>query len=193
MKLICKQCHQEFELTESEIQFFRSKGLNLPKRCQKCRQQNKEEKLNQGITVIKIEKEKPSVPVWILIAVILFFVIVIAVIFLNQKRVQKTSLLSETAVFVTETETFPETTVPPSETETENETTAPPTETETETTVPETQKPEITYVLNTYRMKFHKPNCDSVSEMNPQNRVYFYGTREEAVAQGYSPCGNCQP
>ncbi|MBE6875556.1 MAG: hypothetical protein E7496_02340 [Ruminococcus sp.] len=42
-------------------------------------------------------------------------------------------------------------------------------------------------------MKFHKPTCPSVSEMNYRNRVYFYGTREDAVAQGYSPCGNCKP
>ena len=53
--------------------------------------------------------------------------------------------------------------------------------------------PTPTYVLNTYRKKFHYPTCASVAQMNPENRQNFYGTREEAIAQGYSPCGNCQP
>lgn len=42
MKRICKQCGREFELSESEISFYKSKGLELPKRCQACRNQNKE-------------------------------------------------------------------------------------------------------------------------------------------------------
>ncbi len=50
-----------------------------------------------------------------------------------------------------------------------------------------------TYILNTYRKKFHYPTCASVTQMNPENRQKFYGTREEAIAQGYSPCGNCKP
>ena len=53
--------------------------------------------------------------------------------------------------------------------------------------------PSPTYVLNTYRKKFHKPSCSSVTQMNPENRQNFYGTREEAIDKGYSPCGNCKP
>ena len=49
------------------------------------------------------------------------------------------------------------------------------------------------YVLNTYRMKFHYPTCDSVTQMSPENRKYYHGTREEIIAKGYSPCGNCKP
>lgn len=49
------------------------------------------------------------------------------------------------------------------------------------------------YVLNTYRMKFHYPTCDSVTQMSPENREYYHGTREEIIAKGYSPCGNCKP
>lgn len=52
---------------------------------------------------------------------------------------------------------------------------------------------QVTYYLNTYRHKFHTPDCSSVYEMNPDNRQEFYGTREEAIAQGYSPCQNCCP
>ena len=50
-----------------------------------------------------------------------------------------------------------------------------------------------TYYLNTYRKKFHYPSCPSVTQMNDENRCPFYGTREEAIAMGYSPCGNCKP
>lgn len=41
MKYICKQCGKEFELTESEIDFYKSKNLSLPKRCKECREKNK--------------------------------------------------------------------------------------------------------------------------------------------------------
>ena len=33
MKRICKQCGKEFELSQSEINFYNSKNLSLPKRC----------------------------------------------------------------------------------------------------------------------------------------------------------------
>lgn len=42
MKCVCKQCGTTFELSESEIAFYRKKNLNLPKRCKECRQENKE-------------------------------------------------------------------------------------------------------------------------------------------------------
>lgn len=41
MKRVCKQCGKSFELSESEIAFYKSKNLNLPKRCKACRQANK--------------------------------------------------------------------------------------------------------------------------------------------------------
>ena len=42
MKRVCKQCGKSFELSESEIAFYKSKNLNLPKRCKACRQANKQ-------------------------------------------------------------------------------------------------------------------------------------------------------
>ena len=36
----CKQCGKEFNLTDSEIQFYKSKSLELPKRCSDCRKKN---------------------------------------------------------------------------------------------------------------------------------------------------------
>lgn len=37
----CRQCGKEFTLTESEIEFYKKKGLQLPKRCKACRESNK--------------------------------------------------------------------------------------------------------------------------------------------------------
>lgn len=42
MKQICSQCGKQFELSESEKQFYKSKGLELPKRCKSCREANRE-------------------------------------------------------------------------------------------------------------------------------------------------------
>lgn len=36
----CKQCGKNFIITDSEIEFFKSKGLELPKRCSSCRKKN---------------------------------------------------------------------------------------------------------------------------------------------------------
>lgn len=52
---------------------------------------------------------------------------------------------------------------------------------------------EMEYVLNTNTHKFHYPDCSSVSKMSEANRQDFVGTREEVIAQGYEPCGNCNP
>lgn len=49
------------------------------------------------------------------------------------------------------------------------------------------------YVLNTHTKKFHYPSCGSVKKMKEKNKSYFTGTREEVLARGYSPCGNCHP
>lgn len=42
MKVTCKQCGKEFELSNSEIDFYKSKNLELPKRCKECRELNKQ-------------------------------------------------------------------------------------------------------------------------------------------------------
>ena len=48
------------------------------------------------------------------------------------------------------------------------------------------------YIGNAYRHTFHYRDCPSVDEMNIENQVPF-NTREEAVTNGYRPCGNCRP
>jgi len=49
------------------------------------------------------------------------------------------------------------------------------------------------YILNTNTHKFHYPGCKSVKQMKESNKQPFSGTRDEAIAMGYSPCGNCHP
>ena len=51
----------------------------------------------------------------------------------------------------------------------------------------------VTYVGNANTGKFHRPNCASVSRMNPGNKVFFYGGRDEPLRLGYEPCKNCKP
>jgi len=51
----------------------------------------------------------------------------------------------------------------------------------------------VTYVANTSGKTFHLPSCSSVDTMKPENKLEFTGTREELIAQGYSPCGRCHP
>lgn len=49
------------------------------------------------------------------------------------------------------------------------------------------------YIANKNTKKFHYPSCDSVSEMKESNKLYFEGTRDELISQGYSPCKRCNP
>ena len=49
------------------------------------------------------------------------------------------------------------------------------------------------YVLNTSSKKFHLPDCPSVDSISEKNRQEYHGTREELIAQGYEPCGSCNP
>ena len=63
MKLTCVQCGKKFELTDGEIDFYRSKGLDLPKRCKDCRNKNSKK------YVVTQKEKRPSS----LVAAALFF------------------------------------------------------------------------------------------------------------------------
>lgn len=52
---------------------------------------------------------------------------------------------------------------------------------------------EITYVLNTNSKKFHKPSCSHAKNLTGENRKETDKSREEVIADGYSPCGTCKP
>lgn len=49
------------------------------------------------------------------------------------------------------------------------------------------------YIINTNTRKFHKQECNSVAKMKANNKKEFTGSREELIAEGYEPCGNCRP
>jgi len=52
---------------------------------------------------------------------------------------------------------------------------------------------EVNYIGNKNTKKFHYPYCRSVSDIKEKNKVLLYGSRDDAIAQGYSPCGKCHP
>ena len=49
------------------------------------------------------------------------------------------------------------------------------------------------YVLNTGSKKFHLPECSGATDMKAENRQEYTGSRELLIAQGFQPCGQCQP
>ena len=49
------------------------------------------------------------------------------------------------------------------------------------------------YVLNTNTKKFHYPSCGSASRIAAKNYAESNESRDSLIAQGYSPCGNCDP
>ncbi|MGN1119084.1 MAG: zinc-ribbon domain containing protein [Oscillospiraceae bacterium] len=76
MKINCVQCHKVFELTDGEVEFYKKKGYNLPKRCKSCREKNKSEP-TADISAAEKRQEKL---VWagvlvllLLIAAVVFF------------------------------------------------------------------------------------------------------------------------
>lgn len=64
------------------------------------------------------------------------------------------------------------------------------------TSVATTQAQQATareYVLNTNSKKFHYPDCSGILHMKESNRQEVNDTRDHLIAQGYSPCGLCNP
>lgn len=53
--------------------------------------------------------------------------------------------------------------------------------------------PEVTYILNTNTMKFHKTTCGSAATITESNRKETSESRDELISQGYKPCGSCDP
>lgn len=49
------------------------------------------------------------------------------------------------------------------------------------------------YILNNNTKKFHEPLCGSAKKIKESNKGTFTGSRDELIARGYSPCGNCNP
>lgn len=56
----------------------------------------------------------------------------------------------------------------------------------------ETAEPQD-IVLNNNTMRFHYPDCKSVSEISAKNREDVFASRDELLARGFVSCGNCRP
>ena len=52
---------------------------------------------------------------------------------------------------------------------------------------------EYDYIGNKNSMKFHYPECTAAGKMKETNKVYLHCTREKAIADGYTPCEQCNP
>lgn len=78
--------------------------------------------------------------------------------------------------------------------------TAPPTQAPTqapvvqqEVVVPQQQNNSRSYILNTNTKNFHYGSCSSIKQMSDKNKQEYTGSRDDLIAQGYSPCGRCCP
>lgn len=67
-----------------------------------------------------------------------------------------------------------------------------PVEYEIGTSDTESTRGENGYVLNKKSKKIHYPDCESVKTIKEENKG-FTDDFDEAVAQGYTPCGSCRP
>lgn len=120
---------------------------------------------------------------------------------------KKDSTVTTTTTVVTTT-TATETTTTTKATTTTTTTTTEATTTAAETTTAATEPPApaqeetpaeqpaanvFTYVINTGSGIFHYPSCSSAKRISDANRSEYTGTRDDLIAQGYSPCGNCDP
>jgi len=45
---VCVECGEEFTLTSGEQNFFKQKGLRMPRRCSPCRQARRQEREHGG-------------------------------------------------------------------------------------------------------------------------------------------------
>ncbi|HEX3078211.1 MAG TPA: ComEC/Rec2 family competence protein [Lachnospiraceae bacterium] len=49
------------------------------------------------------------------------------------------------------------------------------------------------YIINTNTNKFHRPDCSSVTDMKPENRLETDTSRDELIKEGYEACSRCKP
>ena len=49
------------------------------------------------------------------------------------------------------------------------------------------------FVMNTNSKKFHTADCSGAKNISEANRQEYTGSRDVLIAQGYEPCGQCEP
>ena len=137
----CRQCGKEFTLTDGEIDFFKSKGLELPNRCAECRKKNKAAKNAHAS-----DSKKRPISVGIVVLLILALAFGYAISQINSAKLSNNDVtdIGETiSTAVTEAETTAE--VTETSTVTEAETTSETTETSTIAESAETEIPAKQY------------------------------------------------
>ena len=55
----------------------------------------------------------------------------------------------------------------------------------------DSQETAADYIVNTNTKKIHRTTCSSISDMAEHNKMYYTGTLEELISQGYIPCKIC--
>ena len=48
MRATCVQCGEEFNISDRELDYFKENGLEVPKRCVKCRKENRRARCNES-------------------------------------------------------------------------------------------------------------------------------------------------
>ena len=137
----CRQCGKEFTLTDGEIDFFKSKGLELPNRCAECRKKNKAAK-----NAPASDSKKRPISVGIVVLLILALAFGYGISQINSAKLSNNDVtdIGETiSTAVTEAETTAE--VTETSTVTEAEATAEVTETSTFAESAETEIPAKQY------------------------------------------------
>ena len=106
-----------------------------------------------------------------------------------------TTTAAETTTTTTKATTTTTTTTEATTTAAETTTAAtePPAPAQEETPAEQPAANVFTYVINTGSGIFHYPSCSSAKRISDANRSEYTGTRDDLIAQGYSPCGNCDP
>lgn len=62
-----------------------------------------------------------------------------------------------------------------------------------EAAVSENTQPAVSYILNTATKRFHTAQCGQGMNTKQENREVFTGSREQLLAEGYTPAGCCDP
>ena len=96
----CVQCNKTFNISDSEIQFYESKNLSLPKRCKECREKNKNagasdkaKRPAQSYKSYYAKKDNTST-----LGVVIFSVIFVIISFISQNEPIVTIMLSLFAI-----------------------------------------------------------------------------------------------
>ncbi len=52
---------------------------------------------------------------------------------------------------------------------------------------------DVSYIVNTSTSRFHRTDCGHVTRIKGKNYAAYYGTREDLLRFGYTPCQVCGP